>query len=129
MILDVVSVVLAVAGCAFFGAGTVGLLRFPDLNNRLHALVKADNLGLGLVLAALALQSSVAVAVKLVLIWLLALLAAATSSYLLADRSEVAAVSAMTEASEADDDGAAPDDDLVGRDEEAGSSGRGPRTR
>ena len=127
MILDVFSVVLAMAGCAFFGAGTVGLLRFPDLNNRLHALVKADNLGLGLVLAALALQSSAAVAVKLVLIWLLALLAAATSSYLLADRSEVTGVSAMTEESKADDDGAAPGGDRAGRDDEAGSGDRGRR--
>lgn len=86
MITDLVSAVLVVAGCVFFGAGTMGLLRFPDLNNRLHALVKADNLGLGLLLAGLALQATAAVAVKLVLIWLLALLAASTSSFLLADR-------------------------------------------
>jgi len=32
----------------FFLAGTVGLLRFPDVHSRLHALTKADNLGLGL---------------------------------------------------------------------------------
>lgn len=86
MILDILTVFLVVAGCAFFGAGTVGLLRFPDLNNRLHALVKADNLGLGLLLAGLALQAGPSVAVKLALIWVLALLAAATSSFLLADR-------------------------------------------
>ncbi|HLS26585.1 MAG TPA: monovalent cation/H(+) antiporter subunit G [Beutenbergiaceae bacterium] len=86
MALDLLSAALVLAGCFFFGAGTVGILRFPDLNNRLHALVKADNLGLGLVLAGLALQGSLAVAAKLVLIWLLALLAASTSSFLLADR-------------------------------------------
>jgi multicomponent Na+:H+ antiporter subunit G len=85
VILDVLSAVLAVAGCAFFVAGTVGVLRFPDLRSRLHAITKADNLGLGLVLGALALQApSLAVAVKLGLIWLLALLASSTISFLLA---------------------------------------------
>lgn len=85
MIGDVATAVLAVAGCAFFAAGTVGLLRFPDLHSRLHALTKADNLGLGLVLAAVAFQAeSVAIAGKLALIWVLALFAAATSSHLLA---------------------------------------------
>jgi multicomponent Na+:H+ antiporter subunit G len=85
MILDVTTVVLAVTGCLFFAAGTIGLLRFPDLRSRLHALTKADNLGLGLVLAAMALQAdSLATVVKLGLLWGLALLASATSSHLLA---------------------------------------------
>lgn len=88
MILDVGTVLLVVAGCVFFAAGTVGLLRFGDTNTRLHALVKADNLGLGLVLAGLALQGTPATAVKLAMIWVLALLAAATSSYLLGDGPE-----------------------------------------
>ena len=35
-------------------AGTVGLLRFPDPLSRLHALTKADNLGLGLIVLAIA---------------------------------------------------------------------------
>ena len=43
------SVVCVLAGVVFFVAGTVGLLRFPDPLSRLHALSKADNLGLGLV--------------------------------------------------------------------------------
>ena len=34
-------------------AGSVGLLRFPDTLTRLHALTKADNLGLGLVVLGL----------------------------------------------------------------------------
>ncbi|MDP3892699.1 monovalent cation/H(+) antiporter subunit G [Nocardioides sp.] len=85
MTLDIVSAVLAVTGCLFFAAGTVGLLRFPDLHSRLHAVTKADNLGLGLVLAALVPQAdSPATALKLGLIWALALLASATSSHLLA---------------------------------------------
>lgn len=85
MIGEVAAALLVLGGCAFFAVGTVGLLRFPDLRTRLHALTKADNLGLGLVLAALAVRAdSAAVALKLVLVWVLALLAAATGSQLLA---------------------------------------------
>jgi multicomponent Na+:H+ antiporter subunit G len=77
--------ILLCLGALFFLAGTVGLLRFPDALSRLHALTKADNLGLGFIVAALVLQSpSVAQALKLVLIWLLALLASTTVCYLVA---------------------------------------------
>jgi multicomponent Na+:H+ antiporter subunit G len=48
MLVDLFSYVAIVAGAFFFLAGTVGLLRFPDTLTRLHALTKADNLGLGL---------------------------------------------------------------------------------
>jgi multisubunit Na+/H+ antiporter MnhG subunit len=47
LFLDAFSIVAIVAGAVFFLAGTVGLLRFPDAYTRLHALTKADNLGLG----------------------------------------------------------------------------------
>ncbi|MCU0809796.1 MAG: monovalent cation/H(+) antiporter subunit G [Thiobacillaceae bacterium] len=81
------SLVLLVAGAAFFLAGTVGLLRFPDVYTRLHALAKADNLGLGLVVLGLLLRSpGSATGIKLVLIWLLALLASATVGFLIARR-------------------------------------------
>jgi multicomponent Na+:H+ antiporter subunit G len=88
LILDVVSVGLILAGCGFFLAGTVGLLRFPDVYCRLHALTKADNLGLGLVVLGLMLQSpGVFSGVRLLLVWLLALAAAATVCHVLARRS------------------------------------------
>jgi multicomponent Na+:H+ antiporter subunit G len=45
-VLDLLSIVAVSAGAFFFLAGTVGLLRFPDSFTRLHALTKADNLGL-----------------------------------------------------------------------------------
>ena len=90
MILDVLTVVLVTAGCFFVTAGTVGLLRFGDLLQRLHALTKADNLGLGLVVLGIVLQTSnPAVAVKLVLLWVLALLASATNSALLSRDAEL----------------------------------------
>jgi len=76
---------LTLAGMAFFFTGTVGLLRFPDVYTRLHALTKADNLGLGLLVLGLILRAhSWAVAGKLLLIWLLALAASATSAHLVA---------------------------------------------
>jgi multicomponent Na+:H+ antiporter subunit G len=83
--LDLMTAALLVVGAAFFGGGTLGLLRFPDSLSRLHALAKADNLGLGFVVAGLVLQAgSVAVACKLVLIWVIAMVAGSSGSYLIA---------------------------------------------
>jgi multicomponent Na+:H+ antiporter subunit G len=82
---DVLTVTLLVAGSFFFLAGTVGLLRFPDTWSRLHALTKADNLGLGFIVAGLVLQAGSTMAVlKLALVWALGLVASATSCYLIA---------------------------------------------
>ena len=76
---------MLIAGALFFMAGTLGLLRFPDVYTRLHALTKADNLGLGLTVAGLAVQAESWAAVgKLVLIWLLVLLAGASVAHLIA---------------------------------------------
>jgi len=77
--------ILIGTGTVFFLLGTLALIRFPDMFTRLHALTKADNLGLGMVAAGLALHSgSFALAMKLLLIWLLILLASASVSHLLA---------------------------------------------
>jgi len=85
MLANTATIILVLLGLFFFVAGTVGLLRFPDLHSRLHALTKADNLGLGLVTLGLAFQMDDAWSVaKLVLIWLLAVLAAATVAQLVA---------------------------------------------
>jgi multicomponent Na+:H+ antiporter subunit G len=81
LFLDLWTVVAVVAGAFFIFAGTLGLLRFPDSLTRLHALTKADNLGLGLVVLGLLPQmDSVAAGLKLVCIWLLVLLSAATAA-------------------------------------------------
>jgi multicomponent Na+:H+ antiporter subunit G len=85
LLLDVWTVVTVSAGLFFFLAGTVGLLRFPDTLTRLHALTKADNLGLGLVvLGLLPRVDSILAALKLICVWLLVLLAGATASQLIA---------------------------------------------
>ena len=82
---DVMTLAAVSAGAFFFLAGTVGLLRFPDTLTRLHALTKADNLGLGLVVLGLLPQTgSLRDGLKLVSIWLLVLLAGATVSQLIA---------------------------------------------
>ena len=84
-LLDLFSVVAIVAGAFFFLAGTVGLLRFPDAYTRLHALTKADNLGVALVVIGLLPQmDGVLAALKLVLVWLLVLLSSAVVSQLIA---------------------------------------------
>jgi multicomponent Na+:H+ antiporter subunit G len=83
--LDVVTIVAVSAGVFFFLAGTVGLLRFPDTLTRLHALTKADNLGLGLmVLGLLPRAESLRDGIKLICVWLIVLLAGATVSQLIA---------------------------------------------
>jgi multicomponent Na+:H+ antiporter subunit G len=85
LVADVVSIVAIVAGAIFFLAGTLGLLRFPDTYTRLHALTKADNLGLGLVVLGLLPQvNGVAYGLKLVVVWLLVMLAGACASQLVA---------------------------------------------
>ncbi len=83
MIRDAISVMLIFAGCGFFLAGTVGLLRFPDVFTRLHALTKADSLGLGLVVLGLLPQSQgLGGVVKLLAVWMMALLITAAVAHL-----------------------------------------------
>jgi multicomponent Na+:H+ antiporter subunit G len=82
---DLLSFAFVFSGGVFLAAGTIGLWRFPDIFTRLHALTKADNLGLGLVVWGLVLQAdSWHIAVKLSLIWLLVMVASATACHLIA---------------------------------------------
>jgi multicomponent Na+:H+ antiporter subunit G len=83
--INALSSLLILAGLFFYIAGSIGLLRLPDLYSRLHALTKADNLGLGLLTAGMALQMpNLMTALKLVIIWLAILVASATSAHLIA---------------------------------------------
>ena len=90
---DALTILLTGIGLAFFVAGTFGLVRFPDSFSRLHALTKADNLGLGFLALGLAFQvDGPGQLLRLALIWVLALLAAGVAAQLVAR-------AALTEAS------------------------------
>ena len=83
--IEACSLVLLLSGSLFFVAGTVGLLRFPDSFTRLHAVTKADNVGLGLLVVGLVLQAtSWYAALKLLFVWLLVLVASSTACHLIA---------------------------------------------
>lgn len=85
LVLNLLTIIPICAGLFFFLAGTVGLLRFPDALSRLHALTKADNLGLGLiVLGLLPRAGGLLGALKLIAVWFLVLLASATVAQLIA---------------------------------------------
>jgi multicomponent Na+:H+ antiporter subunit G len=85
LLVSIFATIAVLAGAFFFIAGTLGLLRFGDTLSRVHALTKADNLGLGLiVLGLLPLADSITDALKLVVIWALVLLGGTTAAQLVA---------------------------------------------
>ncbi|MFO7802069.1 MAG: monovalent cation/H(+) antiporter subunit G [Desulfovermiculus sp.] len=80
------SMLLCLGGGVFFLGGTVGLLRFPDTYSRLHALTKADNLGLGcIVLGLMTRTAHISELIMLALIWFLALVGSSSACYLIAN--------------------------------------------
>jgi multicomponent Na+:H+ antiporter subunit G len=84
-VLDTATLVLGLAGAFFFCAGAIGLVRLPDVYCRLHALTKADNLGLGLIVLAAMLQADTWLTVfKLGLVWALILFASSCLGVLIA---------------------------------------------
>jgi multicomponent Na+:H+ antiporter subunit G len=92
-ITQLLTTLFVVIGAVFFLAGTVGVLRFPDTRSRLHAITKADNLGLGFIVLGLAIQADSLVAVfKLLTIWIVALLVSSIACYLLAQNAEQAPI-------------------------------------
>ncbi|MDP2126037.1 MAG: monovalent cation/H(+) antiporter subunit G [Pseudohongiella sp.] len=84
-LLVIVAWIFMIAGAVFFVTGALGLLRFPDVYSRLHAVTKTDTLGLGLLTVGLALKSgSFGTALLLFVIWLLVLASGAVNCQLLA---------------------------------------------
>jgi multicomponent Na+:H+ antiporter subunit G len=83
--IDTLAILAIFSGLFFFLSGSIGLLRLPDLFTRLHALAKADNVGLALVaLGVIILEPAVVNDIKIVIIWLLVMAASAISSHLVA---------------------------------------------
>jgi len=88
---EVLALILLLAGCFFIFAGTLGMLRLPDVFCRLHAMTKADNLGLFFIALAMAVHAGrLRVLFELILIWVLALLASTVSAHLIARHSRAA---------------------------------------
>jgi multicomponent Na+:H+ antiporter subunit G len=86
-LLDAVSAVLLIVAVFFFAAGTIALIRLPDLHSRLHALTKADNVGLGFAVLAMMLHAdNWAVVFKLLLTWILIIASGASVCFLIANR-------------------------------------------
>ncbi len=90
MILNLLSVVLIVAGLVFFFGASVGVLRFPDFYTRMHAAGKGDSLSSVLILAGFAVQQlhdlslgSLLVAAKLMAIGVFIALTSPTSTHAL----------------------------------------------
>lgn len=84
-VVNTFTAVMLCTGAFFFLAGTLGLLRFPDSLTRLHALTKADNLGLGFIVVGLLPQADGLLgALKLILVWLLVQLSSAMVAQLIA---------------------------------------------
>jgi len=83
--IDTLAILAIFSGLFFFFSGSIGLLRLPDLFSRLHALAKADNVGLALVaLGVIILEPDLLNDVKIAIIWLLVMAASAISSHLVA---------------------------------------------
>ena len=85
MALEVLAGALLGAGILFTAAGAIGMLRFPDFYTRLHAAGVAETLGMGTILAGLALHAAPSGAlIRLVLIGLFLLVTAPIASHALA---------------------------------------------
>jgi len=84
---DIFTLTFCSLGVLFFIAGTLGLLRFPDVYSRIHALTKADNLGVGLIVVGLIPQvSDLYQLFKLLIIWVFILISSAISCHLVAQQ-------------------------------------------
>ena len=84
---ETIGLIFIISGLPFFLSGSLGLLRFPDVYTRLHALTKADNVGLGLIVLGLICQAeSLGSALSLIMVWLLVLVASSASCHLIARR-------------------------------------------
>jgi multicomponent Na+:H+ antiporter subunit G len=88
-LLDVFTVIMTASGLFFFFAGSIGIVRFPDVFCRLHALTKVDNLSLGLIMFGVLPQAaSIFDALQIIIIWLLVMVSGAVSCYLVANQAE-----------------------------------------
>ena len=85
LVQQVASVGLLAVGVAFLAAGSIGLVRLPDLYCRAHAASKCDSAGAGSLLLGLMLHDGVAFDdLKLVLLVVLVVVSGPTTAHALA---------------------------------------------
>lgn len=85
LLINTTAWILMITGALFFVSAAVGMARFPDIFCRLHAVAKADTVGMGLLCAGLALKSGSLLTTGLLLvIWLVVMASAAVNCQLLA---------------------------------------------
>ena len=90
--MDIIVLLLLVAGLFFFTGGAVGIIRFPDFYSRLHPAGKLDTLGLLLSMTALALYNlhhfslgALLTSVKIMLIVVFVFLSSPTATHAIVD--------------------------------------------
>lgn len=82
MIADIAIAVLLVVAVFFHGVAAVGVIRMPDFYTRMHAVSKAETLGVVFTIAALAVWAGFTlVTVKLVFLGIFLFLANPTSTH------------------------------------------------
>jgi multicomponent Na+:H+ antiporter subunit G len=85
MIIEILVTVFLSLGTLFFLLGTIGLLRFPEVYTRLHAVTKSDTLGMGLILVGLMLYQGITLdSVKMLFIIIFVFLTSPTAAHALA---------------------------------------------
>jgi len=101
--LYIISILSFIVGIFFLAVATIGLLRLPDVYNRLHATTKCDTLGAGLVLLSLALQSELAVAIRLALLIIFIVITNPTAAHVIARAAYSTGITPIIGRSEPDD--------------------------
>lgn len=83
--IEVIAWLAIFTGVFFYLTGSIGMLRFPDIFCRLHAITKADNVGFGMIMLGLSLLSnSLLFSAKALLLYFLVLMCSAASASLIA---------------------------------------------
>ena len=92
MVLNVIAIVLIVAGLFFFIVGVLGILRLPDFYSRQHAAGKCDSLASVLIFMGIAVYvlndfnlANVLVALKIMLIAAFVFIASPTATHALTE--------------------------------------------
>jgi len=85
LLINILTAILMFSGVFFFLAGSIALIRFPDVYTRLHATTKLDTLGLGLILAGLIVYDGFSLAsVKLLFVIFFMFLTSPTAAHAIA---------------------------------------------